>query len=91
MILKNCFVSISQNEWQLYLLVVEQDSCVPFVPSPTELAEDFEGKLSPLWQGIWGAKIGNGCGIISEGKALYFGSSGRREARTVPMDTTSTR
>lgn len=64
---------------------------MPFVPSPTELAEDFEGKLSPLWQGIWGAQIGNGCGTISEGKALYFGSSGRREARTLPLDTTSTR
>ncbi|KAK3548865.1 hypothetical protein QTP70_021277 [Hemibagrus guttatus] len=70
---------------------VEQDSCVPSVPSPTELAEDFEGKLSPLWQGIRGAQIGDGCGTISEGKALYFGGSGRREARTVPMDTTSTR
>ncbi|XP_058243950.1 reelin isoform X2 [Hemibagrus wyckioides] len=70
---------------------VEQDSCVPSVPSPTELFEDFEGKLSPLWQGIRGAQIGDGCGTISEGKALYFGGSGRREARTVPMDTTSTR
>lgn len=64
---------------------------MPFAPSPTELAEDFEGKLSALWQGIWGAQIGNGCGTISEGKALYFGSSGRREARTVPMDTASSR
>lgn len=64
---------------------------MPSVPSPTELTEDFEGKLSPLWQGLRGAQIGNGCGTISEGKALYFGSSGRREARTVPLDTTSTR
>ncbi|XP_026788519.2 reelin isoform X1 [Pangasianodon hypophthalmus] len=70
---------------------VEQDSCVPSVPSPTELFEDFEGKLSPLWQVIKGAQIGDGCGTISEGKTLYFGSSGRREARTVPLDTTSTR
>lgn len=64
---------------------------MPFSPSPTELAEDFEGKLSPYWQGIWGAQIGNDCGIISAGRSLYFGSSGRREVRTVPLDTTSTR
>ncbi|KAM9481369.1 reelin [Clarias gariepinus] len=70
---------------------VEQDSCVPSAPSPTELAEDFEGKLSPFWQVLRGAQIGNGCGTISKGKALYFGSFGQREARTVPLDTTSTR
>uniref|UniRef100_A0A672ID98 Reelin n=1 Tax=Salarias fasciatus TaxID=181472 RepID=A0A672ID98_SALFA len=35
--------------------------------------------------------IGGGCGIIGEGKALYFSSPGRREARTVPLDTTNTR
>lgn len=64
---------------------------MPSVPSPTELIEDFERKLSPLWEGIRGAQIGDGCGTINEGKALYFGGSGRREARTVPMDTTSTR
>ena len=70
---------------------VEQDRCVPSVPSPSELTEDFEGKLSPLWQRISGGHIGGGCGTISEGKALYFSSSGQREARTVPLDTTSTR
>uniref|UniRef100_A0A8B9J9J5 Reelin n=1 Tax=Astyanax mexicanus TaxID=7994 RepID=A0A8B9J9J5_ASTMX len=70
---------------------VEQDSCVPSVASPTELAEGFEGKLSPLWQGISGGQIDGGCGTISEGKALYFSSSGWREARTVPLDTTNTR
>ncbi|KAI4895212.1 hypothetical protein NFI96_018500 [Prochilodus magdalenae] len=70
---------------------VEQDSCVPSVSSPSELVEDFEGKLSPLWQRISGGKIDSGCGTISEGKALYFSSSGLREARTVPLDTTNTR
>ncbi|KAJ8391092.1 hypothetical protein AAFF_G00097130 [Aldrovandia affinis] len=70
---------------------VEQDSCVPAVPSPTELAEGFEGKLSPLWQSLSGGQIGSGCGTISEGKALYFSSAGRREARTAPLDTTNTR
>uniref|UniRef100_H2LIM0 Reelin n=1 Tax=Oryzias latipes TaxID=8090 RepID=H2LIM0_ORYLA len=67
------------------------DSCVPTVASPTELTEGFEGKLSPLWQSISGGQVGGGCGIIGEGKALYFSSSGRREARTVPLDTTNTR
>ncbi|KAG5845891.1 hypothetical protein ANANG_G00143990 [Anguilla anguilla] len=70
---------------------VEQDSCVPAAPSPTELAEGFEGKLSPLWQSLSGGQIGSGCGTISEGKALYFSSAGRREARTAPLDTTNTR
>lgn len=71
--------------------IVEQDSCVPSVASPTELTEGFEGKLSPLWQSLSGGQIGGGCGIIGEGKALYFSSPGRREARTVPLDTTNTR
>uniref|UniRef100_H3DF31 Reelin n=1 Tax=Tetraodon nigroviridis TaxID=99883 RepID=H3DF31_TETNG len=70
---------------------VEQDSCVPSVASPTELTEGFEGKLSPLWQSLSGGQIGGGCGIISEGKALYFSSPGRRELRTVPLDTSNTR
>uniref|UniRef100_A0A3B3X817 Reelin n=1 Tax=Poecilia mexicana TaxID=48701 RepID=A0A3B3X817_9TELE len=68
-----------------------QDSCVPSVASPPELTEGFEGKLSPLWQSISGGQIGGGCGIISEGKALYFSSAGRREAQTAPLDTTNTR
>ncbi|KAG7255172.1 LOW QUALITY PROTEIN: hypothetical protein CRUP_020168, partial [Coryphaenoides rupestris] len=53
--------------------------------------EGFEGKLSPLWQSLSGGQVGGGCGTISEGKALYFSSPGRREARTVPLDTTNTR
>uniref|UniRef100_A0A3B3ZR49 Reelin n=1 Tax=Periophthalmus magnuspinnatus TaxID=409849 RepID=A0A3B3ZR49_9GOBI len=56
-----------------------------------KLTEGFEGKLSPLWQSLIGGQIGGGCGIIGEGKALYFNSPGRREARTVPLDTTNTR
>lgn len=75
----------------LFWSTVEQDSCVPAVASPTELTEGFEGKLSPLWQSLSGGQIGGGCGIIGEGKALYFSSPGRREARTVPLDTTNTR
>ncbi|XP_064807239.1 reelin-like isoform X2 [Oncorhynchus masou masou] len=70
---------------------VEQDSCVPAVASPTELAEGFESKLSPVWQTLSGGQVGGGCGTISDGKALYFSSPGKREARTVPMDTTNTR
>uniref|UniRef100_A0A671L3B4 Reelin n=1 Tax=Sinocyclocheilus anshuiensis TaxID=1608454 RepID=A0A671L3B4_9TELE len=72
-------------------LEVDQSSCVPSAPSPTELVEDFEGKLSPLWQSLSGGQIGDGCGSISEGNALYFSSLGRREARTTPLDTTHTR
>ncbi|XP_058607158.1 reelin isoform X3 [Onychostoma macrolepis] len=74
-----------------YTVEVDRSSCVPSAPSPTELVEDFEGKLSPLWQSLSGGQIGDGCGSISEGKALYFSSLGRREARTTPLDTTNTR
>uniref|UniRef100_W5NEI9 Reelin n=1 Tax=Lepisosteus oculatus TaxID=7918 RepID=W5NEI9_LEPOC len=70
---------------------VEEGTCVPTQPSPTEMWEGFEGKLSPLWQGQTGGQVGMGCGTISEGKALYFNGPGRREARTVPLDTTHTR
>lgn len=75
----------------LFFYIVEQDSCVPSVASPTELTEGFEEKLSPLWQSLSGGQIGGGCGVIGEGKAFYFSSPGRREARTVPLDTTNTR
>lgn len=81
----SCFIHLN------FFATVEQDSCVPSVASPTELTEGFEGKLSPLWQSLSGGQIGGGCGIISEGKALYFSSPGRREARTVPLDTSNTR
>lgn len=82
-----CFISYDSPVFS----IVEQDSCVPSVASPTELTEGFEGKLSPLWQSLSGGQIGGGCGIIGEGKALYFSSPGRREAHTVPLDTTNTR
>ncbi|XDV29817.1 hypothetical protein PO909_032854, partial [Leuciscus waleckii] len=74
-----------------YTVEVDGSSCVPSAASPTELSEDFEGKLSSLWQSLSGGQIGDGCGTISEGKALYFSSLGRREARTTLLDTTNTR
>lgn len=83
--------SIEKSSDSLFFSIVEQDSCVPSVASPQELTEGFEGKLSPLWQSLSGGQIGGGCGIIGEGKALYFSSPGRREAHTVPLDTTNTR
>ncbi|XP_041109989.1 reelin-like isoform X1 [Polyodon spathula] len=70
---------------------VEQGTCVARVPNPSEMNDRFEGKLSPLWHQLAGGQVGSGCGILSDGKALYFNSSGRREARTVPLDTTNTR
>ncbi|TRY95474.1 hypothetical protein DNTS_000445 [Danionella cerebrum] len=74
-----------------YTVEVDGSSCVPSSPSPSELLEDFEGKLSPLWQNINGGQVGEGCGSIHRGKALYFSSLGRREARTTTLDTTHTR
>uniref|UniRef100_A0A8C6XT10 Reelin n=1 Tax=Naja naja TaxID=35670 RepID=A0A8C6XT10_NAJNA len=66
-------------------------TCVSNVPNPSEMFDRFERKLSPLWYKITGAEVGNGCGILNDGKSLYFGGSGKREARTVPLDTTGIR
>ncbi|XP_039625794.1 reelin isoform X1 [Polypterus senegalus] len=70
---------------------VEKGTCVPKVPNPSEMMDHFDGKLSPLWSQITGGQVGSGCGILSDGKTLYFNSPGRREARTVPLDTTNIR
>lgn len=51
----------------------------------------FERKLSPLWYKITGGQVGTGCGVLSDGKSLYFNGPGKREARTVPLDTTNIR
>ncbi|MEE6522560.1 hypothetical protein FKM82_021160, partial [Ascaphus truei] len=51
----------------------------------------FEGKLSPLWYKITGGQVGTGCGTVNDGKSLYFNGAGKREARTVALDTTNIR
>ncbi|KAM9390582.1 reelin-like, partial [Salvelinus alpinus] len=51
----------------------------------------YTEQAEPLWQSLSGGQIGGGCGTISEGKALYFSSSGKRQALTVTLDTTNTR
>lgn len=61
------------------------------VPNHSEMFDRFERKLSPLWYKITGGQVGNGCGILSDGKSLYFNGPGKREARTVALDTTSIR
>ncbi|XP_053261694.1 reelin [Podarcis raffonei] len=66
-------------------------TCVSNVPNHSEMFDRFERKLSPLWYKITGGQVGNGCGILSDGKSLYFNGPGKREARTVPLDTTSIR
>ncbi|KAG8142667.1 hypothetical protein E2320_005871, partial [Naja naja] len=48
-------------------------TCVSNVPNPSEMFDRFERKLSPLWYKITGAEVGNGCGILNDGKSLYFG------------------
>ncbi|XP_033017520.1 reelin isoform X2 [Lacerta agilis] len=66
-------------------------TCVSNVPNHSEMFDRFERKLSPLWYKITGGQVGNGCGILSDGKSLYFNGPGKREARTVPLDTTTIR
>ncbi|KAB1276391.1 Reelin [Camelus dromedarius] len=68
-----------------------QGTCVSIVPNPSEMFDRFEGKLSPLWYKITGGQVGTGCGILNDGKSLYFSGSGKREARTVPLDTSNIR
>lgn len=61
------------------------------VPNHSEMFDRFERKLSPLWYKITGGQVGTGCGTLSDGKSLYFNGPGKREARTVPLDTANIR
>ncbi|PKU41761.1 reelin isoform x1 [Limosa lapponica baueri] len=66
-------------------------TCVSNVPNHSEMFDRFERKLSPLWYKITGGQVGTGCGVLSDGRSLYFNGPGKREARTVPLDTTNIR
>lgn len=68
-----------------------QGTCVSNVPNHSEMFDRFEGKLSPLWYKITGGQVGTGCGTLNDGKSLYFNGPGKREARTVPLDTRNIR
>lgn len=68
-----------------------QGTCVSNVPNHSEMFDRFEGKLSPLWYKITGGQVGTGCGTLNDGKSLYFSGPGKREARTVPLDTRNIR
>ncbi|KAK1334968.1 hypothetical protein QTO34_004542 [Cnephaeus nilssonii] len=66
-------------------------TCVSNVPNHSEMYDRFEGKLSSLWYKITGGQVGTGCGTLNDGKSLYFNGPGKREARTVPLDTRNIR
>ncbi|ELW72090.1 Reelin [Tupaia chinensis] len=68
-----------------------QGTCVSSVPNFNEMFDRFEGKLSPLWYKISGGQVGTGCGTLNDGRSLYFNGPGKREARTVPLDTRNIR
>uniref|UniRef100_A0A8C3X6X5 Reelin n=1 Tax=Catagonus wagneri TaxID=51154 RepID=A0A8C3X6X5_9CETA len=68
-----------------------QGTCVSVVPNHSEMFDRFEGKLSPLWYKITGGQVGTGCGTLNDGKSLYFSGPGKREVRTVPLDTRNIR
>lgn len=68
-----------------------QGTCVSNVPNHSEMFDRFEGKLSPLWYKITGGQVGTGCGTLNDGRSLYFNGPGKREARTVPLDTRNIR
>eukprot|EP00062_Callorhinchus_milii_P006692 gi/632947500/ref/XP_007889076.1/ PREDICTED: reelin [Callorhinchus milii] len=69
----------------------DQGTCVPTVPNPSEMIDRFEDKLSPLWARVTGGVTGTGCGVLNDGKSLYYSGSGGREARTASLDTTNIR
>ena len=52
---------------------------------------DNMNRPSSLWSAIFGGFLGRGCGKIADGNSLYFNGKGTREARTVPLDTTTIR
>jgi reelin len=68
-----------------------QGTCVSNTPNHSEMFDRFEGKLSPLWYKITGGQVGTGCGTLNDGRSLYFNGLGKREARTVPLDTRNIR
>lgn len=68
-----------------------QGTCVSNIPNHSEMFDRFEGKLSPLWYKITGGQVGTGCGTLNDGRSLYFNGLGKREARTVPLDTRNIR
>lgn len=85
------FLQQSCVSFPLSFLEASHGTCVSNVPNHSEMFERFERKLSPLWDKITGGQVGNGCGILNDGKSLYFNGPGKREARTVPLETTNLR
>ncbi|XP_078717259.1 LOW QUALITY PROTEIN: reelin [Lampetra fluviatilis] len=67
-----------------------RDAALGLVPPPPREAVDrFEGpEPGPLWAFVLGGRVARGCGLLGDGESLYFDGAGRREARTVPVDTT---
>ncbi|XP_009697716.1 PREDICTED: reelin-like [Cariama cristata] len=58
-------------------------TCVSNVPNHSEMFDRFERKLSPLWYKITGGQVGTGCGVLSDGKSLYFNGPGKRELKPI--------
>lgn len=86
-----CSAQFHQSIFLFFFLEASHGTCVSNVPNHSEMFDRFERKLSPLWYKITGGQVGTGCGILSDGKSLYFNGPGKREARTVPLDTTNIR
>lgn len=83
--------SFTKASLSFFFLEASHGTCVSNVPNHSEMFDRFERKLSPLWYKITGGQVGTGCGVLSDGKSLYFNGPGKREARTVPLDTTNIR
>ena len=57
-------------------------------PLSSGMVDRFEGtsEPGPMWDRVFGASLGTGCGQVGTGNALYFDGPGTREARTIPLD-----
>lgn len=67
-------------------------TCAPVQQNPAGLVDRFDEtpEISTNWK-IQGGNLGTGCGNLSLGNSLYFGSPGYRIAETVDLDTTHLR
>ncbi|CAG5116142.1 unnamed protein product, partial [Candidula unifasciata] len=66
------------------------DFCVPFVPLPMAIRDDFNSEKSDntVWKEIYGGSNSHMCGPVVTGRSLTFNKDGLRMAVTQDMDTT---
>ncbi|XP_033646479.1 reelin-like isoform X1 [Asterias rubens] len=64
-------------------------SCLPVRENPTGMMDKFETSVSSSWGNPQSGTRSQSCGMVKMDNSLYFGSDGPREARTIPLNTTT--